>query len=235
MRSLVAVLVTAAWVAPGPASAQEPVASAILYEVNEALRFVKRGARDTQRPRERRGLDTAEIAKRVARASLLGREVVPVGTHPLFKAGSFIQADAMSNVDLATGKGPITGKMKLLTDIDPTRESLDTLVVDAEAWIRGELDLTTAMQGYATLSGRWWSVWKPRADGTLQGFFLIPFQAPGDERYFYLDLGLPAAPCPKPEVVYLPDPVPVCAVELDEYALGIPLTKLVVTFLQGGS
>jgi hypothetical protein len=228
------VLALAAWVAPAPASAQEPVASAILYEVNEALRFVKRGARDTERPRERRP-DTAEIARRVARASLLGREVVPVGTHPLFKAGSFIQADATSNVNLATGKGPITGKLKLLSDIDPTRESLDTLVIDHEAFVRGELDLTTAMQGYATLSGHWWSVRKPRAEGTLQGFFLIPFLMPGDERYFYLDLGLPAAPCPKPEVVYLPDPVLVCAVEPDEYALGIPLTKLVVTFLEGGS
>jgi hypothetical protein len=40
MRSLVAVLAVAAWVAPLPASAQDPVASAVLYEVNEALRFV---------------------------------------------------------------------------------------------------------------------------------------------------------------------------------------------------
>lgn len=222
-------LVAAAWVAPAPASAQEPVASAILYEVNEALRFVKR---DGARPRERQRPDTAEIAKRVARASLLGRDVVPFGAHPLFKAGSFIQADAMSSVDLATGKGPITGKMKLLTDIDPTRESLDTLVVDVEAWIRGELDLTTATQGYAALSGRWWTLWKPRMEGTLQGFFLIPFQVPGDDRYFYLDLGLPAAPCPRPEVVHLPGPVQVCAVDDDEYALGIPLTKAVVTFFQ---
>jgi len=226
------VLAAAAWLAPPPAAAQEPVASAVLYEVNEALRFVKRGTRDSVRPREPRRLDTAEIAKRVAHASLLGREVVPVGTHPIFKAGSFIQADAVSNVDLATGKGPITGKMKLLTDIDHTRESLDTLVVDNEAWIRGELDLTTAMQGYAALSGRWWSVWKPRAEGTLQGFFLIPFQIPGDDRYFYLDLGLPGAPCPKPEIVHLPGPVQVCAVDDDEFALGIPLTKAVVTFFQ---
>lgn len=233
MRSLVAVLAAAAWLAPPPASAQEPVASAVLYEVNECLRFVKRGERDGERSRERRRLDTAEVARRVARASLLGREVLPVGTHKLFKAGSFIQADATSHVDLATGKGPISGKMKLLTDVDPTRESLDTLVVDAEAWIRGELDLTTALQGYAALSGRWWSVWKPRAEGTLQGFFLIPFQVPGDDRYFYLDLGLPAAPCDRPEVVHPQgQPVPVCALQDDEFALGIPLTKAVVTFFQ---
>ena len=233
MRSLVAVLAVAAWVAPLPASAQDPVASAVLYEVNEALRFVKRGDRDSDRTRERRRPDTAEIAKRVAHASLLGRDVMPVGTHPMFKAGSFIQADAKSNVDLATGKGPISGKLKLLSDMDPNRESLDTLVVDHEAFVRGELDLTTAMQGYASISGRWTSVWRPRAEGQLQGFFLIPFQAPGDERFFYLDLGLPAAPCAKPELVYLQgQPVPVCAVEADEFALGIPLTKLVVTFYQ---
>lgn len=233
MRSLVAVLAVAAWVAPVPASAQEPVASAVLYEVNEALRFVKRTDRDGERDRVRRRPDVAEIAKRVAKASLLGRDVMPVGTHPIFKAGSFIQADATSHVNLATGKGPISGKMKLLTDVDPTRLSLDTLVVDAEAFIRGELDLTTATQGYAGLSGRWTSLWRPRAEGTLQGFFLIPFQVPGDDRYFYLDLGLPAAPCANPEVVHPQgQPVPVCAVESDEFALGIPLTKAVVTFFQ---
>ena len=67
MKNLVAVIVAAAWVAPGVASAQEPVASAVLYEVNEALRFLKPKSRDVAGSR-------ADFARRLARASLLGKE-----------------------------------------------------------------------------------------------------------------------------------------------------------------
>ncbi|HVR72577.1 MAG TPA: hypothetical protein VMT87_17210 [Vicinamibacteria bacterium] len=229
MRRLLSVLMAVAWLAPPEAVAQEPVASAVLYEVNEALRFVKRG----ERPRDRRRPDTAEVARRVADASLLGREVNPVDTHPLFRKGSFIQADATSDVNLATGKGPIRGTMTLLTDIDPTRESLDTLVVDADLKLKGDLDLTTALQGYAGLSGEWSSV-RPRGNrGTFAGLFLIPFLADGDERYFYLDLGGEADPCAAPEFVTAGgQTVPACPLESFEFALGIPLTKAVVTFFE---
>jgi hypothetical protein len=232
VTKLVAVLVAVAWLAPPEASAQEPVASAVLYEVNEALRFVKRGDRD--RDRERRRPNAAEVARRVAQASLLGRKVDPVGTHVLFRKDSFIQVEATSSVDLSVGKGPIRGKMRLLTDVDPTRESLDTLVIDATAAVAGELDLTTATQGYAALSGRWGSV-RPWVNGTFAGLFLIPFQADGDgdERYFYLDLAGAADPCPAPEYVTVGGQVvPACPLQSFEFALGIPLTKAVVTFFQ---
>jgi hypothetical protein len=174
----------------------------------------------------------ADVARRVAQASLLGREVNPVASHPLFKQGSFIQADATSTVDMAVGKGPLRGRMMLLTDVDPTRESLDTLVIDANVWVKGELDLTTAAQGYAALGGQWTSL-RPRAGGTFSGLFLIPFLPDGDERYFYLDLGGEADPCEAPEFVTVGGQVvPGCPLQPFEFALGIPLTKAVVTFFE---
>jgi hypothetical protein len=231
----VSVLVAAALLAPSAASAQsqEPLATAVLYEVNEALRFVKSGDRDREVMREKsvRGkrANTSDVARRLAKASLLGREVRPLVDGDIFKAGSFVQAEATSNVDLVVGKGPLHGKLKLLTDADPTRESLDTLVVDTEAFIRGELDLTTAMQGFAGMSGRWSA--PKHLFGTFQGLFLIPFQVEGDDRYFYLDIAGPADPCEAPEYAKVGDQtLPVCPLQSFEFALGIPLTKAVVTF-----
>jgi hypothetical protein len=219
MRNCVAVLVAAAWLMPPVASAQEPVASAVLYEVNEALRFLK--------PNGRRDFGSrADFARRLARASLLGKDVRPVGAHDLFKEGQFIQAEANSAVNLNTGSGPVHGRMLLLTDLDPTRESLDTLLVEVDARIAGTLDLTTATtQGYATLSGTWNTGGKgERRTGTLQGLFLIPFGMDG--KYFYVDLGVggPGSLCGSTDGV--------CPLADDEFALGIPLTKLVVAFFE---
>jgi hypothetical protein len=232
----VAVLVAAAGLAAPRASAQEasatgdPLAHAVLYEVNEALRFVQAGESPGRDRARKRRFNASEVARRLARASLLGREVRPLQPGNIFKAGSFIQADAQSNVDLSVGKGPIHGRLKLLTDVDPNRESLDTLVIDKEAIIRGELDLSTAMQGFAGVRGRWW-VGGPFQAGTFQGLFLIPFQAEGDERYFYLDIAGEADPCEAPEFVRIGEQVvPACPLQNWEFALGIPLTKAVVTF-----
>jgi hypothetical protein len=231
MRKLITAAL-AVWLAPVASYAQVPVASAVMYEVNEALRFMKQ--RD--RLAERRRPDASEFARRVAHASLLGRDVKPVDVHDIFHDGSFIQVDAISNVDLAVGKGPINGRLKLLTDLDPTRHSLDTLLVATDARIRGELDLTTAAQGYAAMSGRW-TVLRPFRVGTFQGLFLIPFRIPpqvaDEERYGYLEFGLEAEPCAAPEVVDLAgQPVTVCPLESFEFVLGIPLTKAVVTFFE---
>jgi hypothetical protein len=230
----VAVLVVAACAAPRVASAQEPIATAVLYEVNEALRFVKAGPRDRDSLRDTarsRRPTPSDVARRLAHASLLGRDVTPLVPCDIFKKGSFVQAEATSNVDLAVGKGPLHGRLKLLTDMDPKRESLDTLVVDTEAIIRGELDLSTALQGYAGMSGRWSAA--RHLLGSFQGLFLIPFQVDGDERYFYLDIAGPADPCEAPEFVHVGDQVlPACPLQSFEFALGIPLTKAVVTFFE---
>ena len=218
MKNFVAVAMAAAWLAPPVASAEEPVASAVLYEVNEALRFLKAHRRSAMQSR-------SEFARRFAKASLLGKEVRPAGTHDLFREGQFIQADATSSVNLSTGKGPVTGRMHLLVDLDPNRESLDTLMVEVDARLRGELDLTTAAQGYASLTGNWTTGGKTsRREGSVQGVFLIPFAM--DDKYFYVDLGVggPGTLCGSPEGL--------CALTDEEFALGIPLTKLVVTFFE---
>jgi hypothetical protein len=117
--------------------------------------------------------------------------------------------------------------------MDPNRHSLDTLVIDTEASLRGELDLTTALQGYAVMSGRWASKGKDKRDGTFQGLFLIPFPVEGDERYFYLDIAGEADPCAASEFVTVGGQVvPACPLESFQFALGIPLTKAVVTFFE---
>jgi hypothetical protein len=81
------------------------------------------------------------------------------------------------------------------------------------------------LQGYASLGGRWTSL-KPRREGTFSGLFLIPFQVPGDERYYYVDLGLdgPGTLCGSQAGI--------CALEDHEFTLGIPLTKAVVVFFE---
>lgn len=228
MLGAVAVFAVPRVSAQEPPPEAQPVATAVLYEVNEALKFVKGGRRGERRQHLRDS--AADVARRLADASLLGLDVKPLAPSDIFKAGSFIQADAKSNVDLSVGKGPINGKLKLLTDVDPTRESLDTLVIDSEALIRGELDLTTATQGFAKMTGRWAAVRRLQA-GTFQGVFLIPFQVEGDDRYFYLDIAGPVEPCESPGTVTMGEQVlPVCPLESFEFALGIPLTKAVVTF-----
>ena len=217
MMRKVVMAALAAWLVPAASFAQAPVASAVMYEVNETLRFVKgKGHRQPT---------ADEMACRLARASLLGRALKTERPHDLFR-GDFVQADATSNVDLRTGKGPIIGKLNMLVDLDPNRESLDTLVVTTELRIRGELDLTTAAKGFAAMTGEWRATLRPKQAGTFQGLFLIPFQVPGDERYFYLDLGLegPGTLCASQAGI--------CPLEDDEFSLGIPLTKAVVTFFQ---
>jgi hypothetical protein len=211
-------LMSVAALAPSAAFAQSPVATAVLYEVNEALRFLKQSGRQQV-------TDPAEFARRVAHASLLGRDVRPLRENKVFKEGGFIQADAFSNVDLGTGRGPLFGTLTLLADMDPARHSLDTLVVVTDGWVRGEVDLTTATQGFARMAGSWGTA-KPLRTGTFQGLFLIPFQLPGDERYFYVDLGFdgPGTLCGLPAGI--------CALEVHEFTLGIPLTKAVVMFFE---
>ncbi len=201
--------------APASGWAESPVATVVLYEVAEALRFKGPKAATSR----------TELRRRLAEATLLGKDLyAQPGT--IFAAAQFIVADAASNVDLRTGVGPLRGTFDLLVDQDPGRESLDTLVITASGSLRGVLDLTTAQQGYATVRGRW-EVRHQRARGTFSGIFLIPFEAQGT--YFYLDLG----PIPCASSTTLPigpngSLVPVCPLQPDEFSLGIPLTKAVV-------
>lgn len=201
---------------PTAADAASPVATVVVYEVAEALRF--KGPQAATNP--------AGLRRRLAEATLLGKDVQgQPGT--VFGGVQFIIVDAQSNVDLITGVGPIRGTFDLLMDTEPARESLDTLVITGSGSLRGTLDLTTAQQGYAGVNGRW-EARRARARGTFNGVFLIPFQVAGT--YYYLDLGL--VPCDAGSATRPigPDgsPVPVCPLRSDEFSLGIPLTKAVI-------
>lgn len=201
--------------APGLAAAETLLGRVTLYEVAEALVF--------KSPRAATSPDA--FIRRLAHASLLGTDVVPATPNALFLPGQYAVADASSNVDLATYVGPVSGTFTLLTDTDSSRLSLDTLVVTSVLRIRGELDLTTAVQGFAGIHGDWRADLGPQR-GRFEGVFLIPFQMAPLEGYWYADLsstfpGLP--PCASPVAG-------LCPLEDREFALGIPLTKAVVNF-----
>jgi hypothetical protein len=216
------------WLSAAPVAAQQPVAAVFMYEVSEGLSFKT----------PKRVKDIADAQSRLAHATLLGKKVVPLTAGQSPWAGAhFISADAHSNVSLSTGNGPIRGSFNLLQDIDPLRESLDTLVISASGSLRGTLDLSTAMQGYAGASGTWEI--KKSVRGTFSGVFLIPFPvAPGV--YAYLDLtrelqldlmGLSLCDNPIPLSADPAGPHG-CLLGSDEFALGIPLTKAVLILLQ---
>jgi hypothetical protein len=218
MKRLLLVVAAGALVGPPSAFAETPVASAVVYEVNEALTFLKGKRRPT--------LDPAEFSRRLAHASLLGREVRALTPDSVFAEGQFLQANAVSNVDLKSGQGTLKGSFALLTDLDPKRESLDTLMVTHRGSVDGWLDLTTAGQGFAEMSGQW-SLGKRLPRGSFRGLFLIPFQIPGGgEQYYYLDLGLegPGTLCASQAGI--------CPLETHEFSLGIPLTKTLIVFNQ---
>jgi len=212
-RAGAAIAAVLAWLVPSPVSAETPVGTAVLYEVNEALRLIK----------PRKPVSTADLSLRLAKASLLGKEVRALTDDSPFALGSFVQAEATSGVNLNTGKGPIAGSLLLLNDIDPTRESIDTLKVSVAGNVSGTLDLSTATQGFARMNGQWRFRTLKRT-GTFDGVFLIPFEVDG--HYFYVNLGPdgPGTACDSFDSL--------CPLVDDEFSLGIPLTKLLVTFLE---
>ncbi len=214
--ALVAVLMVL--VLPLPARAETPVARVTLYEVNEALRL-----------KAVRHDDTSELKRRLAQASLLGTDVVAVGPKSVFVTGAFVKADASSAVDLGTGHGPVKGTIQLLTDIDPNRNSLDTLLVTGEIDIRGDLDLTTAsVTATAPITGTWRGEYR-RERGSYRGVFLIPFNMGGT--YYYQNPAdvFPGFTC-KGAVEDFGPWGKFCRVDSTEFVLGIPLTKALLLF-----
>ena len=173
--------------------------------------------------------DTSELKRRLAQASLLGTDVVAVGPKSVFVTGAFVKADASSAVDLGTGHGPVKGTIQLLTDIDPNRNSLDTLLVTGEIDIRGDLDLTTAsVTATAPITGTWRGEYR-RERGSYRGVFLIPFNMGGT--YYYQNPAdvLPGFAC-KGLVDDFGPWGKFCRVDSTEFVLGIPLTKALLLF-----
>src|SRR5713226_968917 len=204
-------------IAPVAARAETPVARVTLYEVDEALKLKPRGH------------ETGAVLARLAQASLLGvsGDVVALDEkNSVFKTGAFVKADASSNVSLATLVGPVRGTINLLQDLDPTRNSLDTLLITAVLDIKGELDLTPTASKIpmAPIQGRW-RVSHSHQRGTYSGVFLIPFSLDG-KTYYYLNPAdvAPGFTC-KGAVEY-----GLCRVDSTEFVLGIPMTKALLTF-----
>ena len=197
-----------------PSVAQAQYATIVAYEVAEHLKF-KGGAGEP---------DNFKV--RFAKATLLGFVVQAASDagNP-FVVGDYIDADAKSFVK-ATGTGPIVGTFNTLQDFDPTTTLLATMEVTASGSLKGELDLTTALQGYAQVSGKWRVSHKKK--GTFQGLFLIPipnalvgvpdFLSPTGFVYVVGPGG--AATCMSGVVLGA-----VCALHEDEVLLGFPLTK----------
>ena len=216
-----ALTVLLASLAPGLALAADgtPVVRLVLYEVTEALTF---------KMTDHDNMD--ELVRRLAHASLLGRDVIPLASTSPYQAGQYVVADARSSVDLATLRGPVRGQIEVLTDLDPTRNSLDTLLVSARIQIEAELDLTlAATSAVALIGGTWWDG-ANHLQGTFTGFFAIPFQLDGlPGQYWYVNYG-PGA-CATGSIAL----GSVCSVTMEEFALGIPLTKAVAVFSSDGS
>lgn len=220
----VVVPVLALLLVASPSVAQTPYATIVAYEVAEHLKF-KGGAGEP---------DNFKV--RFAKATLLGQVVqaAPDAGNP-FVAGGYIDADAKSFVK-ATGTGPIIGTFNTLQDFDPFTTLLATMEVTASGSLHGELDLTTALLGYAQVSGKWRVSHKKK--GTFQGIFLIPFNLspdPAAPMFVYLDLGPLAGSCPgrfplgdpaNPATPYA------CPVSQDEILLGFPLTKAVLVLFR---
>jgi len=219
--AVVAAAVAVVAIAPRPARAETPIAQVTLYEVDEALKFKKRGS------------DVDAVMTRLANASLLGgaTDVQALVDNPIFVTGSYVKADAASNVNTATLSGPVHGTINLLQDLDPTRNSLDTLLITQVLDINATLDLspTASKIPMAPITGRW-RVANSRVRGTFQGVFLIPFDI-GGGNYFYLDPSPWGFKCKGALLEGTPMGT-LCQVHSTEFVLGIPMTKALLTFSQ---
>ncbi len=220
---LMALLFVTVLIVPGVASAQAPIATAVLYEVAEALKL--KGPKTATSPED--------FKRRIAEATLLGKDVTGAPGTAFYGSG-FIVAEAVSRVNVVTGIGPIRGTFDLLTDTDPTRQSLDTLAITRSGVLEGQLDLSTARQGYAQVRGRYRFQGRGGQEGQFQGVFLIPFQLPIpglETQYWYLDLGPLAGTCAGATTLPIGPggaAVSLCPLTSAEYSLGIPLTKAVL-------
>ena len=216
------------WLAPGLAAAQAPVAAVVMYEVAESLTF--KAPKHTD--------DLAQAKRRLASATLVGRTIIPFTTDPAspWTGAEFMSAHAQSSISLISGTGPIRGTFDVLKDLDPTRESLDTLVVMSSGQLNGVLDLSTSASGYASTSGTWQV---KKAKGTFAGVFVVPF--PFETGYAYVDLTeamglaqLGVSFCDASRAVKdLGNGVPGCRLGSEEFALGIPLTKALLILSTG--
>ncbi len=191
------------------ARATRALARVVLYEVSEAVRFAASEERD----------EAGEpIWVRSADAALFGNDVTSLAEQPLFTPGMFVSARARSAVAMPGGRGSITCSFDLLMDGDPSRPSLDKLLVTASGTLDGRLDLRDAARGYACGEGRW-SL--PDAHGTFTASFLIPTRRPDHDGFWYVEHDVDGHVRPEHDGAWRP-------LRPDEFVLGIPVTKVIL-------
>jgi hypothetical protein len=174
---------------------------------------------------------TGKISRRMAVAVLVG--TVNAGTPwcpaALGRATCDITAIGADNVNLATGKGPVTAAFTIVVQGDNPLDGPEFPVIRGTLY--GQIDLSSAVLGAdgLPLSGDEWPLgtltgsWVARGDaagplaswagsGRLTGTFRLPFSMSGSPALYWSDAG----------------PVPVTP---EEHLLGSAMVRLEITFL----
>jgi hypothetical protein len=174
---------------------------------------------------------TGKVSRRTAVAVLLG--TVNAGTPwcpaGLGRATCDVTAIGGDNVNLATGKGPVTAAFTIVVQGDNPLDGPEFPVIRGTLF--GQIDLSSAVLGAdgQALSGDEWPLgtmtgtWTARGDaagplagwygsGRLTGTFRLPFSMYGSPALYWADAG----------------PVPVTP---EEHLLGSAMVRLEITFL----
>jgi hypothetical protein len=174
---------------------------------------------------------TGKISRRMAVAVLVG--TVNAGTPwcpaALGRKTCDVTAVGADNVNLATGKGPVTAAFTIVVQGDNPLDGPEFPVIRGTLY--GQMDLSTAVIGAdgLALTGDEWPLgtmtgtWNARgeagsplanwtASGRLTGTFRLPFSMYGSPALYWSDAG----------------PVPVAPAE---YLLGSAMVRLEITFL----
>jgi len=220
--AVVALIAAGQWLAPAVSQAENrrggdkptEFARLKLYEVQEGTDLRARG--------------TAP-ALRLANATLVGKATgaICAGTAtpdtPPQDPCAF-DTTAISRVPLDRGYGDLDGDFQLLFDSMPEQQLLSDLVLVANGNVEGTLDLRPLLfhnQPIATMDGRWKSR-RLGVKGTFTGTFFVPFPDPTGAcatGYTYVDPS---------------DPGKFQCLEPSEFSLGMPVTKVLATFMKTG-
>lgn len=216
--------------------------NAVLYEVTENLKL---------RPLlSGRRLATATLSGTVA----AGTAVCPAGL------GNYcvLTATAADNLDVSTGKGPVTGKFRVLAQDTNPVDGAEVVIL--EGTLAGQISLAAAILGgdgipntgdemaLGTLTGHWSAVGVRggplqgvRAGGTLTGTFRLPFELTLPDPFGCHVVNPLTCTGMAPFALYLdpsgipitPDPAGPRVVQVapNEHSLGVPTVKLEITFV----
>jgi len=213
-------LLLALW--PSVAAAQAPLgvradANAVAYEVTENLKL---------RP--------LQGNRRIATAALVGTVNAGTAICPEALVGEggvcVLTAMASDNINLANGKGPVTGTFSVVVqDVNPV-DGAELVIL--RGTLHGKIDLSPAVLGgmpLGTIQGKWNAkgvnggpLAGVRAHGTFEGTFRLPFIA---------DLGCLSDGDPSDCVAgYLGAAFSFVAAQFNELSLAMPTVRLELKF-----